>query len=148
MFGKTLFTAVLWFSMTVPVAAEKDDNLMLTNRKSWLHRHGLTKEWRQKEKPPAIYSAQGQQYKKVRGNHAEPKLVVDTLRFSGEGKALSLNRFPRGRRESVSATAANKLHLLSIQGITVDSTKLNRTFDSLTIYTTDTALAEVVLMVQ
>ncbi|MHC4800081.1 MAG: hypothetical protein ACYTF1_25870 [Planctomycetota bacterium] len=113
MVGKVLLLFVVILAVSA-LAEERD---------SWLTWHGLEKQWRQKDRPPVVYSKTGEQRKEVRGVRNEPKLVVDTVRFSGGSALITLNRYPSGRRESVSAT-------------------------SLTIYSADTGTAEVILMVQ
>ena len=150
MFGKGFaFLFVLILTMSV-LAQEKRE--VAQEKDNWLDRYGLTKEWRQKDQPPVIFSRAGEQRKKVRGQRTEPKLVVDTARFSGGSALITLNRFPGGRRESVSATASQYLRLLSVYGenlpISVDSIVRSRTNDSLTLYSSDTGTVEIMLLVQ
>jgi hypothetical protein len=139
--------------MTVPVAAQQGNTVMVSeNSESWLRRYGLTKQWQQREKSPKILSKAGEQRKKIRGVQNEPKLVVDTVRFVGGSALVTLNRFPSGRRESVSATSLDNLRVLSVQGkalpISIDSMITSRTNDSVTIYSADTGTAHVTVMVQ
>lgn len=144
-----LFPFILVAFLVAPVAAQrKADTTQI--RSSWLDRRDLTKD-SLREASIIIHNGLGQQYKAQRGEKMSPQLVVDSISFFNGLAVFPLNT-QRGRgRIRLVARSENDIHILSIYNVDVDSTVINRTLDTIRVYSSgasDTTVAQIMLMVQ
>ena len=151
------FPFVLVTLLAAPVMAQyKADTNQY--RPSWLNKRSSTKEWGQKEQT-IIYDGSGRQYMKKRGVYTEPRVVIDTITFSGEFAVINLNE-NRGRSlQRLTPSSVEKIFVKGIIPIITDSTAsppsygwwINRELNQVTIQSSDnsdTRKVQVSYMVQ
>lgn len=151
MFVKVLILSLLLLLGIVPINAQQNQNgpALILSSQSWLDRHELKKEWKEPQRL-IVYEASGRQRKEQRGRQMSPKLVIDSVRFSNGVGVLTLNSEVSRANIRLVARSADDIHLLNAYGVTIDSTIISRTFDSIKVYSgsaPDTTV-QVTVMVQ